>query len=60
MREDFPLDFLSIDEFNSQNKSAYYRPFKHVNFVRIYTKKMIDYQYRKNSARNTYSNVTVR
>ena len=37
-------------------KPACYRPFRNGHFGRVCTKKMIDQQYRKNSARNIYSN----
>ena len=37
-------------------KTASYRPFKNGHFVRVCTEKMRDHQYRKNGARNTYSN----
>ena len=39
-----------------RKKSAYYRPFKNGQFVRVCTEKMIDHLYRENGARNIYSN----
>ena len=37
-------------------KTAYYQPFKKGHFVRACTEKMMDHQYKVNSARNIYSN----
>ena len=52
----FSPEFLSICEYNSWKKTACYRPLKNRHFVRVCMEKMIDHQYRENSARNIYSN----
>ena len=52
----FSPGFLSICKYRSGKKTACYRPSKNRHFVRVCTKKMMDYQYRENGARNIYSN----
>ena len=52
----FSPEFLSICEYNSGKKPAYYRPFKNEHFVRAGMEKMMDHQCKENGARNIYSN----
>ena len=54
----FPPEFLSTCEYCIQflKKPACYRPFRKWHFVMVCTEKMMDHQYEKNGARNTYSN----
>ena len=54
--QNFSPEFLSICEYNSEKKTACYRPFKNGHFVRACMEKMMDHQYKENGARNMYSN----
>ena len=48
----FSPDFLSVCEYNSQEKTACYQPFKNGHFVRACMEKMMGHQYNKNGAKN--------
>ena len=52
----FSPEFLSIREYNSDKKTACYRPLITGHFVRVFTEKTMGHQYRDNGARNMYSN----